>query len=1101
MALASQPNVNDPVYKNFLAKVVNDYGMDPNQTIDMNDPMTKLTMTIVMTNIEQGRSLYSYDQYIKGCANSIGIDPAVFDSEINPTSLGFENNSGNAGYVPPTLPSVRKGGSTIPLNPSTYITVGINAALAATGGAGFPISLSGSGGLFSGISGSIPGSSTPFSNFGGVGAVSSIPGTGAVYSASIYNGNDAAILATIRQTETNGNYGAVNYTAVAVGFPKSIDMSNMTLAEVRDYQRSMLNAGADSSAIGPYQMIGTTLDSYASKAGISPDTKMTPEVWDKIGSAGVTDALARSGGDISKVPVVWYSGNPNGTGVAPATMAAYQQKWLNNYQTQAAKVNSYDGQGANPNSGPNQYPPGFDSGSATKTTNADGSITYTDKNNQVYTLQNGTWIDPGKNQVVGVATTSGGQILAYPQGVNDTSYQVSNPDGTKTFVASSGDSYILKDGKWFDNQGSMIGSAGGSTASLTAAPDTTVVAKGLGIDGQLTVTTQTNADGSFRYATYTDTNGNKFWIDNKGSVTAAIDENGNAIPQSQRQIAQFNSMGTFNQMPSSIDPNNAPLPPRQFADVPLPPTRPTDLASDGFTRPTDPSGAMLAPDVNRLAPSVKDTPTDTSDLSSSASLKIAQSRVDAASANLSKLESGGSSSLANANERAAAAQEYNDAVIARDQIQNNTPTIQSRELMTDGTVAVTETPVTLGYGFNNPGMQNTTNVPVGPIDVVPSYNEPTYGTTGPNQPVGFNTVSFGSTNSITPQGPSPLAYTAPGSNFTTGSSVTLYGSTSGGAVGMSMTNNGSLIVPTPAPEIPVPTRRPSDLPMDNSLPAGNTVFPADQRQSNSMMGTASTPNYPDYSKNGLTAVPVTGPSAMIMQPDGTLVKNGLTDGTIAGGSPGQVAAPVVPVAGATPPNQLIQEINVQQNANAAERTANYDKFDKLDAELKNNPDLEPGRVEAIRQEQIGLAEKNLDLVNRDIALEDQKTALASQPEDPTGNSPVNTSEPGTVSDFNKLDYDSSQTEAAVPQGNQTYAFGSDGATYGSSQNGGFGLSGVTSTTGDGTTNVAQGSTTFSPEAGGASVAGSTPAGGAASPASPGGAAAAASSAAGMPQGC
>jgi muramidase (phage lysozyme) len=1116
MAQAYQPN---PKYKDVLSKVVNDFGMDPNQKIDLNDPMTKLTMTIILTTIEQGRDVYSYSQFIKGCANSIGIDPAVYDSEVNPTSLGFENNSGSAGYVPPTLPSVRRGGSTIPLNPSTYITAGINVALNAIS-RNSPVSIPTFGGIFSGITNSITGASNFVTGFGGnSGVAGSIPGSGAIYSGTAYNGNDAAILATIRQTETNGNYGAVNYTAVAVGFPKSIDMSNMTLSEVRAYQQSMLSAGASSSAIGPYQMIGTTLDSYAAKAGVSPDTKMTPEVWDKIGSAGVSDALARSGGDISKVPVVWYSGNPNGTGVAPATMAAYQQKWLDNYQTQAAKDSNYQGAGANPNSLPSQYPPGFDVGSATKTTNADGSITYTDQNNQVYTLRNGTWIDPGKDQVVGVSTVAGGQILAYPPGVNAFSYNDSNSDGSKTFVGSTGEAYLLKNGSWYSN-GTFVGTAGLGTAALTAAPDAAVVAKGLGIEGQLTVTTQTNADGTFRYASYTDQGGNKFWIDNKGSVTAAIDESGNAIPQNQRQIAQFNSMGTFSQMPSSIDPNNAPLPPRQFADVPLTTPRPPDPYSS--TDPNAPSNATLTPNFDRLAPSVKNAPMDVSTLSSSESLKIAQSRVDAATQNLSNLETGAGNSVVNASQRAAAAQEYNDAIVARDQIQNNTPTIQSREIMSDGSIAVVETPVTLGYGSNNIGTQNVITVPDNsPMTVYsdPSSNPPTYGTTGPVQPVGFNTVSFGSSNTITLQAQSPLAYNAPGSNFTTGSSMTLYG-----AAGMSMTNNGSLIVPTPAPTIPLPVPRPTDLPMDNSLPAGNTVFPADQRQSNSMMGTASTPNYPNYSSDavrtyssirspfGIGGPNNNGPSAMIMQPDGTMVTNpayvganstGLRDGTIAGGTgfavAGQSAATIVPSTG-TPPGRLIQEINVQQNANAAERAANYDKFDKLDAELKNNPDTEPARAEAIRQEQITLAEKNLDLVNRDIALEDQKTALESQPDQ---SSTVNVPpDPNTYAYTAETPAGISPAEASgIPQTNQTYGFGDNVSQAGTPSVGGFGISGVTGTTPEGTTAVAQPTSSFSQAAGGDSVSGSSPAGGAASAASPGGAAASASSAAGMAQGC
>ena len=155
---------------------------------------------------------------------------------------------------------------------------------------------------------------------------------------SQYTGTNATILNTIKSVESNGNYGAVNYTAVNVGFPKTVDTSNMSLSEVRDYQRSMLAAGASSSAIGPYQTIGSTLDTWAKSAGVSPDTKMTQETWDKIGSAGVDLSLKAAGGDVSKIPLIWYTGNAQGksSSASPSQVAAYQQKWLNSYDKQQA---------------------------------------------------------------------------------------------------------------------------------------------------------------------------------------------------------------------------------------------------------------------------------------------------------------------------------------------------------------------------------------------------------------------------------------------------------------------------------------------------------------------------------------------------------------------------------------------------------------------------------------------------------------------------------------------------------------------------------------------------------------------------------------------
>jgi hypothetical protein len=113
----------DPKHKDFLTKVVTKFGLDPKQQIDVNDPMTKLTLAIAITSVEQGRSNYSYDQYVKGIAKSIGLDPSVLDKELNPTKLGIENNSGTSGFVSPSVPTISTGGASVPkVNISAYIS-------------------------------------------------------------------------------------------------------------------------------------------------------------------------------------------------------------------------------------------------------------------------------------------------------------------------------------------------------------------------------------------------------------------------------------------------------------------------------------------------------------------------------------------------------------------------------------------------------------------------------------------------------------------------------------------------------------------------------------------------------------------------------------------------------------------------------------------------------------------------------------------------------------------------------------------------------------------------------------------------------------------
>ena len=142
--------MTNPVAVDFLKSLTYKFGLDPKQQIDMNDPMTRLVMAISIATTEQGENIYSYDQYIKGCAESAGIDPAVFDSEVNPTSLGIENNNpstgtnassaggsaggggGNtSGYVSPKLPKIVAGGSSLPTTLiSQYAATGTAAIIA-----------------------------------------------------------------------------------------------------------------------------------------------------------------------------------------------------------------------------------------------------------------------------------------------------------------------------------------------------------------------------------------------------------------------------------------------------------------------------------------------------------------------------------------------------------------------------------------------------------------------------------------------------------------------------------------------------------------------------------------------------------------------------------------------------------------------------------------------------------------------------------------------------------------------------------------------------------------------------------------------------------
>jgi hypothetical protein len=117
--MAIDPNVTD-----FISQVVSKYGLDPNQTIDVTDPLARLSMAVIITNIEQGRDIYSYDQFVKGSAMSAGLDPDTYNTLINAVSLGFENFQAAGGFVSPATPSVSSGGSSVPTNISNYVQFG-----------------------------------------------------------------------------------------------------------------------------------------------------------------------------------------------------------------------------------------------------------------------------------------------------------------------------------------------------------------------------------------------------------------------------------------------------------------------------------------------------------------------------------------------------------------------------------------------------------------------------------------------------------------------------------------------------------------------------------------------------------------------------------------------------------------------------------------------------------------------------------------------------------------------------------------------------------------------------------------------------------------
>lgn len=91
------------------------------------------------------------------------------------------------------------------------------------------------------------------------------------------------LLEYVGNLESKGNYNAVNYTATAIGYPKSMDLTNKTLAEILALQAQMEGDGAESTALGKYQFIQDTLKEEAGFMGLDlAKTKFDPATQDKI---------------------------------------------------------------------------------------------------------------------------------------------------------------------------------------------------------------------------------------------------------------------------------------------------------------------------------------------------------------------------------------------------------------------------------------------------------------------------------------------------------------------------------------------------------------------------------------------------------------------------------------------------------------------------------------------------------------------------------------------------------------------------------------------------------------------------------------------------
>jgi muramidase (phage lysozyme) len=143
-----------------------------------------------------------------------------------------------------------------------------------SGGGGGKAGVSG-GGVGSGVSGGGgAGGGVGSGVSGGVGAGG---GVGGSMSYATPSGNVVGrLLEYIGKKESNGNYN------ILVGGKTEPNLTNMTIAEVLEYQRGMRQRGHESTAVGKYQIIRGTLESLIKEGYASPSDKFNASIQDRL---------------------------------------------------------------------------------------------------------------------------------------------------------------------------------------------------------------------------------------------------------------------------------------------------------------------------------------------------------------------------------------------------------------------------------------------------------------------------------------------------------------------------------------------------------------------------------------------------------------------------------------------------------------------------------------------------------------------------------------------------------------------------------------------------------------------------------------------------
>jgi hypothetical protein len=119
----------------FARFVQNNSGINPTDYVYLVDPQTRIAWATVVIRQIQGRIIYTYDQVVGGCAESIGLTPSAFLQNIAPNAP-WNNGSTPSGFVSPNHPTLQNGGGSLVGNIVNSVKNNlINRAIGAAGNA------------------------------------------------------------------------------------------------------------------------------------------------------------------------------------------------------------------------------------------------------------------------------------------------------------------------------------------------------------------------------------------------------------------------------------------------------------------------------------------------------------------------------------------------------------------------------------------------------------------------------------------------------------------------------------------------------------------------------------------------------------------------------------------------------------------------------------------------------------------------------------------------------------------------------------------------------------------------------------------------------